>query len=216
VNDWGERLIDVILAVIIGIIALVAIMLIPSNEVIKNNQASKYKSSKVFIFAAGGLALFMGVFIIITYASSKEEQTIFNILWMAAFMVLGIALIGVNIKKAKFLTQCESGAVAEVAEVAAVEVAGQVVAAPQTQVQQPMVAQTQVIAQQVAVQPTVVPQQVVAQPQAAAVPVQPKAPAKSRIVVIKCPKCKGDMQINTAMLGQKIKCPHCGVEGKIG
>jgi predicted RNA-binding Zn-ribbon protein involved in translation (DUF1610 family) len=48
---------------------------------------------------------------------------------------------------------------------------------------------------------------------------QVKLPAKkpqSRVVVIKCPKCKGAMQINTAMLGQKMKCPHCGVEGRIG
>jgi hypothetical protein len=55
-------------------------------------------------------------------------------------------------------------------------------------------------------------------PQAVAQPPPPTIapPPMPRIVIIKCPKCKGNMQINTAMLGQKMKCPHCGVEGRIG
>lgn len=63
-------------------------------------------------------------------------------------------------------------------------------------------------AQRVAVQPQQVarPQQAVTQP----------ASQKPRVIVINCPRCKGKMQIDTRMMGQKMKCPHCGIEGKIG
>jgi ribosomal protein S27E len=193
------------------------------------NQAGQYKSAKILIFAAGGASIFVGILAIVLYSTNKEDQTIMNILKMIFFVILGVALIGINIKKAKFVAECESGA-AVVAQAPGVEVPAQVVAPTQPQAMQYVQPQTQVVAQQVPVQTQpvapvqtqVVPQQVpvaptqVAKPQAMQ-PAQPKAPAKkSKIVQINCPKCKGAMQINTAMLGQKIKCPHCGVEGRIG
>ena len=140
---------------------------------------------------------------------------------MIFFVILGVALIGINIKKSKFLAECESGAVV-VAQAPGMEVPAQVVAQTQPQPTQYVQPQTQVAVQQVPVQTQVVPQQTtvvptqVVQPQAVQ-PAQTKTPAKKpKIVQINCPKCKGLMQINTAMLGQKIKCPHCGVEGRIG
>ena len=55
-----------------------------------------------------------------------------------------------------------------------------------------------------------------AQTQMVAAQPQPQPAPQPKIIVIKCPKCQGAMQINTAMLGQKMKCPHCGIEGRIG
>jgi hypothetical protein len=193
------------------------------------NQAGQYKSAKIFIFAAGGASIFVGILAIYFYSTVKEDQTIINLLKMVFFMILGVALIGINIKKSKFVAECESG-VAVVAQAPGLEVPAQVVTQTQPQATQYLQPQTQVVAQQVPVQTQpvspiqsqVVPQPApvaptqVAQPQIVQ-PAQPKVPAKKpKIVQINCPKCKGAMQINTAMLGQKIKCPHCGVEGRIG
>lgn len=63
------------------------------------------------------------------------------------------------------------------------------------------------------------PKQGATQPQAVAQPqhvAQPQTAQKPRIIVINCPRCKGKMQLDTRMMGQKMKCPHCGIEGKIG
>lgn len=215
-------LIDIILAVIVGIIALVATMMLPSKEKIEKNETARYKSSKKFIYAAGVGALIVGILLLLLYAMDDQYQKITNILKMGFLVVIGIALISANIKKSKVLAAHESAVTPVSAETMAVEVAVQ--AQPQAQTQatvtttptvstQPQV-QTQatvVAAPQPQVQATVQPQ-----PQVVAAQPQPQAAAKPRIIVIKCPKCKGNMQINTANLGQKMKCPHCGVEGRIG
>ncbi|MEE9150336.1 MAG: hypothetical protein V3U20_00695 [Thermoplasmata archaeon] len=240
-------MIDIILAIIIGVISLIAALLIPSKAKIERNETARYKSSKLFIYAAGAGALFIGILVVILFVMNEEDLDLANILKIGVFLALGITLIIENIRKAKFLAQFESGTVPIAAVPMGVEVAAQIVSGTQpiaqqeVQVQQigvkamppvqtqpqaptqqigvkampPVQARPQVPAQQIGVKatPTVQPQpQVVAQqPQPAAPPIP-----KGRIVVIKCPKCKGSMQINTAMLGQKMKCPHCGVEGKIG
>ncbi len=221
-NAWGERLIDIILALIIGIIALIAIFMIPSNEKIKGNEAQGYKSKKGFIFAAGGAALFMGVFIIIMYTTDSDNQNLLKILQLVFFMATGAALIGINVKKSKLVKTSEGMSVAVAAEAVTAEVMAQPIgvkaqtvpvqtaAAQQIGIKGQPAAQMQpqVAAQQIGIKQTA---PVAAQPQPAV-----QAAPKPKVVVIKCPKCKGDMQISTAMLGQKIKCPHCGVEGKIG
>lgn len=160
------------------------------------------------------------------------------------FVAIGIVLIRENIRKSKLIAAQEGAMTPISAETMGVEAAAQGVGVPQpiiqpqaqqigikatttvqpqpqipaqqigvkaTQMAQP---QPQVQAQQIGVKPTPVVQ---AQPQVVAPQPRPGAqPPKPRIVVIKCPKCQGNMQINTAMLGQKMKCPHCGVEGRIG
>jgi predicted RNA-binding Zn-ribbon protein involved in translation (DUF1610 family) len=223
----GESLIDIVLAIIIGAICLIAARLIPSKEKIQRNETAKYKSSKNFIYIAGVSSLSLGILFILLYIIEKDYQRLVNILKMVVFLVMGIALISENFKKSKMLVAQESAITPVTAEIMPTGVTAQGIPgtqpfAQQAQLQQVAVkpipaapAQPQVQAQQVGLKamptPQVQPQPVAQQPRPTIAP----AP-KSKIVVIKCPKCQGSMQINTAMLGQKMKCPHCGVEGRIG
>jgi predicted RNA-binding Zn-ribbon protein involved in translation (DUF1610 family) len=210
---------------------MVASALIPSEEKIRNNQAPKYKSQKNLINILGILTLVGGVIILMLYISDSNYQQIIDLFYVAVLMGIGAAVIAQNRKKANLLKSCESAGFPQAAlpgavvtpqvipqtqvvaqptpqQVAAqqVGVKSQVVTAQQVPVQQ--VTQQQVAAQQVGIK---------AQPQVPAQPVaQPQAAQKPKIIVIKCPRCKGDMQIDTRMLGQKMKCPHCGIEGRIG
>jgi hypothetical protein len=213
-------LIDIILAVIAGGIALVATFLLPSKEKIEKNETARYKSTKKFIYAAGFGALIVGIILLLLYAVDDQYQKITNILKMGFLVVIGIALISANIRKSKVLAAHESAVTPVSAETMPVEVAVQA----QSQVQtQPSVTTVQTVQTQPQVQTqatvAVTPQpqvQATVQPQPQVVAPQPQAAPKPRIIVIKCPKCKGNMQINTANLGQKMRCPHCGVEGRIG
>ena len=222
-------MLDIILAAIVGAIALVATFMLPSKTQIQNNQAQKYKSKKGFINIAGIAAIIGGVLILLLYIIDEQYQEIMNVVKMAFLVIIGITLISSNSKKSKFFTQCENAGFPQAAPsgeimVATVAPPGQVpaqqigVQATQTVTPQVVTAQ-QVPVQQVPIQQAQVrgqptaqaaqPRQVVRQPQA-------QAPQQPKILRIKCPRCKGDMQIDTRMLGQKMKCPHCGIEGKIG
>jgi hypothetical protein len=227
-------LIDIILTAVFGIISLVASILIPSEEMIRNNQAPKYKSQKNLISILGVITLIGGVLILLLYIMDSNYQKIIDLVYMVLLMGIGVAVIVRNRKKANLLKSLEAVGVPQVA-VPGEMVTPQVAAQPQT-VQQ--VAPQQYAAQQVGVKSQVVTAQKVpiqqatrqapvqqvgikAQPQAPAQQVavqaaQPQPAQKPKIIVIKCPRCQGNMQIDTRMLGQKMKCPHCGVEGRIG
>lgn len=231
-------MIVIILGIIVGVISLIAALLIPSKAKIERSETAKYKSSKYFIYGAGASALFIGILVITLFAMNQEEMDLPNILRIVFFLAVGIGLIVENIRKSKFLAQYEIGAVPVAAVPMGVEVAAQVVPAmppiPQQQIgvkaMPPVQAQPQAQTQQVGIKATPTVQarpqaqqvgvkstpSVQPQPQVVAPQPQPAAPPPGRIIVIKCPKCQGSMQINTAMLGQKMKCPHCGVEGRIG
>ncbi|UCE73144.1 MAG: hypothetical protein JSV56_08885 [Methanomassiliicoccales archaeon] len=224
-------MIDIVLAIIVGAISLVAALFLPSKTQIENNETARYKSGKKLIYVAGGLAIFAGVLLILLYSVDDEYQKMVNLLKMAFFLVIGITLISVNIKKSRYMASMESAGVPIEAETMVTEVAAegptpaqptvqQVQAQPQVAAQKPAVTTTQAVQarpEQVVVQPTVVATQTVqTQPQVVAAQPSPTTQPKPKIVVIKCPKCQGNMQINMAMLGQKMKCPHCGVEGRIG
>ena len=210
-------IIDIILVIIMGVISLIAALLLPSKAKIEKNETAVYKTSKPLIYAAGGGAIAIGVLLLLLFAVDKEYQQLANIGKLAFLMVIGIALISVNLKKSKFLAKYESAEVTTIpgtitgteVEIVAPEVLTKHVVQP-LEAAQPQVQTPQTV---VAATPTVKaqPQVVAQQPQPA-----PTVKPKSKIVVIKCPKCKGDMQIDTSMVGQKMKCPHCGVEGKIG
>lgn len=228
----GESLIDIVLAIIIGAICLIAARLIPSKEKIQRNETAKYKSSKIFIYIAGVSSLSLGILFILLYIIEKDYQRLVNILKMVVFLVIGIALISENVRKSKMLVAQESAITSIPTE--SIPTGYTVQAMPGSQpVTQPWVQPQQAVvkpistaqvppqaqAPQIGVKampkPQVKPQvrtQAVAQPP----PPTIAPPPMPRIVIIKCPKCKGNMQINTAMLGQKMKCPHCGVEGRIG
>jgi len=229
-------LIDIILAIIIGAICLFAATLFPSKEKIEKNDTAKYKSAKNFIFAAGFAAIIVGVVLILLFMVSEDYQKLINIVKMAILVAIGIVLISANIKKSKMIAAQESAQT--VLQTTGVEVTAQIYPGPQPMTQQqigvkaPAAAQPQVQAQKIGIKATPVPQsqvqaqqigikaQPAVQPQRQVIAPQPQPappqPAQPKIIVIKCPKCKGSMQINTAMLGQKMKCPHCGVEGRIG
>ena len=202
--------IDVILVIIIGVISFIAAYLLPSKAMIENNDTAKYKSSKPFIYAVGCAALIIGILLIMLFAMDEEYQQLINIPKMGILLLIGITLISANIKKSKLIAKHEStvvtiapGATDEVtAEVVTAEAVAQPAVQPQAEVQVQVQATPAVQAQT---------QAEASKPKAAQA-----AKPKSKIVVIKCPKCKGDMQIDTGMMGQKMKCPHCGVEGKIG
>jgi predicted RNA-binding Zn-ribbon protein involved in translation (DUF1610 family) len=223
--EFAVTLIDVILAAVIGGLAFAATFLLPSKTQIQNNQTQKYKSFKGFIYIAGIAALGFGVLLLLLYLINEDFQKIINIVKFAALVVVGLSLIFSNIQKSKFMAQCEAGGIPQTMVTPGTVVAASVV--PQTQVQAP-VQQIGVKAPQTATAQVVttqaIPQQapaqqigIKAQPQAQQVTQpQPVAPAQPKVIVIKCPRCKGDMQIDTRMLGQKMKCPHCGVEGRIG
>jgi predicted RNA-binding Zn-ribbon protein involved in translation (DUF1610 family) len=234
--------IDIILGVVFGGFALAATFMLPSKDKIQNNQAPKYKSYKNIIYAAGFGAIIGGVIFLLLYVMDETYQNILNMLKMAFLMVIGIVLITSNNKRSKFMAECEAAGYMQPGIVAPQSMQGM----PQTPVQQqyvqPGVPQTvqQVPVQQIGVksqqavqaqtaavqtvpaqqigikgqpQAAVQPTQVAAQPQQAA---QPAAAQQPKILVINCPRCKGKMQIDTRLLGQKMKCPHCGIEGKIG
>ncbi len=233
-------MIDWILSLLFGAIALVGAFMVPSEAKIKNNQAGGYKSKQMFIYIAGISALAGGVIILILYIMDDALGEIINLMQMAFLMLIGIALVARNNQRSKFLAQCEAAGLTGTVSPGAV--APQVVPGIQPGAQQQYVAAQQigvkqmpqqVPAQQIGVkqmpqQQTVTPRQVVpqyVQPQQQtaqkvavqqAVQAQPQAAQTPRIIVINCPRCKGRMQIDTRMLGQKMKCPHCGVEGKIG
>jgi O-antigen/teichoic acid export membrane protein len=95
----GESLIDIVLAIIIGAICLIAARLIPSKEKIQRNETAKYKSSKVFIYIAGVSSLSLGILFILLYIIEKDYQRLVNILKMIVFLVIGIALISENVRK---------------------------------------------------------------------------------------------------------------------
>jgi predicted RNA-binding Zn-ribbon protein involved in translation (DUF1610 family) len=237
-------MIEWILSVIFGVIAFGAASMIPSETMIQNNQAGGYKSKQMFIYIAGIAALIGGVIILIMSIMDDTIGEIIILVQMGFLMIIGIGLVARNNQKSKFLAQCEAAGYpgAAVPGVVAPQVVpgmqpgvqpqaqGQYVAAQQVGVKQ---MPQQVVAQQIGVKPMpqqqtvsptqvapqyVQPQQQTAQKVAVQQPVaaQPQAAQKPRIIVINCPKCKGKMQIDTRMLGQKMKCPHCGVEGKIG
>jgi predicted RNA-binding Zn-ribbon protein involved in translation (DUF1610 family) len=226
--EFAVTLIDVILAAVIGGMALAATFLLPSKTQIQNNQTQKYKSFKAFIYIAGIAALGFGVLLLLLYLINEDFQKIINILKFAALMVIGLGLIFSNIQKSKFMAQCESAVYPQTMVAPGTMVAASVL--PQTQVgvatpaQQIGVKPTQTVSAQVVAPTQVTPQQapaqqigIKAQPQAQQVAQQPQpVAAQPRVIVIKCPRCKGDMQIDTRMLGQKMKCPHCGIEGRIG
>jgi predicted RNA-binding Zn-ribbon protein involved in translation (DUF1610 family) len=219
-------LLEIILVVIVVAIAFFANSMLPSKTQIQNNQAQKYKSKKNLIYIGGVAALAGGVLILLLYIMDTEYQKIINVLYVALLVVIGISLISANNKRSKFMSQCEAAGYpmaapmgAMVTPMVAAQVPAQQMGVQTAQTTTPSVVTAQQVpvqqvpAQQVAVraQPTqqVQPRQMVQQPQQAVV-------QKPKILRIKCPRCKGDMQIDTRMLGQKMKCPHCGIEGKIG
>ncbi len=216
-----QEIIDIVLVMAIAVIALVAALLIPSKAEVQRSQTAKFKSGKPFIYAAGVLTIVVGILILLLFIMDDKYQDILNVPKMLFLMITGIALISQNVRMSKFMAACESGAVPMVAQ----PLEGEPVVAEAMPVAQPQAGTQPVVATTtptVQPQPQVAPQQigikatptVQAQPQVVAQP-QPVQPA-SKILTIKCPKCQGAMQIDTGMLGQKIKCPHCGVEGKIG
>lgn len=220
-------IIDIVLVFIIVAIALVASHFIPNKEAIKNNETGPYKSKVWLIYMAGAGSITVGVLLLVFYAIEKDYQLLINLGKIVVLMVIGIGLINKNFKISKTVSAfdgtvpiasapamdtVEAGVVTPTTVAAVIPAVQAGPAQPQT------VVQPQVTAQQIGikggqqigikgVQTAPVQTQVIAQPQPAQ---QPK------IIVIKCPKCQGAMQINTAMLGQKMKCPHCGVEGRIG
>ncbi len=209
-------IIDIVLVIIIAIIALVASRFIPTDEAIKNNEAGPYKSKIKMIYGAGAGSLIVGVLLLVFYAIEEEYQLLFNLGKIVFLMIIGIALINKNFKKSKAMAAFEgtvTAASAPIASTVEAEVVTPTTVATATPAVQPQARAAQVTtAQVVQAQP-----QTVVQPRAAAPAVKPQPKiTQPRIVVIKCPKCQGAMQINTAMLGQKMKCPHCGVEGRIG
>jgi hypothetical protein len=228
-------MIDWILSLIFGVLALVGAFMVPSKTKIQNNQAEGYKSKQMFIYIAGISALAGGVIILVLYIMDDALGEIVNLVKMAFLMLIGITLVATNNQRSKFLAQCEAAGYP--GSVQPGVMAPQVVPGVQPQAQQQYVAAQQVgikqapqqvAAQQIGVkqmppQQTVAPQYVQPQQQTAQkvavqqpVAAQPQAAQKPKIIVINCPRCKGRMQIDTRMLGQKMKCPHCGVEGKIG
>jgi len=217
-------IIDIVLVIIIAIIALVASRFIPTDEAIKNNEAGPYKSKIKMIYVAGVGSIIVGVLLLVFYAIEEEYQLLINLGKIMFLMIIGIALINKNFKKSKTMAAFEGTVPAVSAPIAGTveaEVVTPTTVATATPAVQPQARAAQVTtAQVVQAQPqtTVQPQpQTVVQPRAVAPAVQPQPKiTQPRIVVIKCPKCQGAMQINTAMLGQKMKCPHCGVEGRIG
>jgi hypothetical protein len=202
-------IIDIILVIIIAVIALVASRFIPTDEAIKSNQAGPYKSKVKMIYIAGASSITGGVLLLIFYAIEEDYQLIINLGKIVFLMIIGIALINKNFKKSKAVAAFESAVPVTTAPIEATVEAD--VVTPTT------VAPVTPVVQKQTTQATT-PQVVQAQPQTAVQPQVAAAPAapQPKIIVIKCPKCKGAMQINTAMLGQKMKCPHCGVEGRIG
>ncbi len=168
------------------------------------------------IYGAGAGSLIVGVLLLVFYAIEEEYQLLFNLGKIVFLMIIGIALINKNFKKSKAMAAFEgtvTAASAPIASTVEAEVVTPTTVATATPAVQPQARAAQVTtAQVVQAQP-----QTVVQPRAAAPAVKPQPKiTQPRIVVIKCPKCQGAMQINTAMLGQKMKCPHCGVEGRIG
>ena len=205
-------IIDIVLVIIIAVIALIASRFIPTNETIKNNEAGPYKSMVKTIYIAGAGSITVSVLLLVFYAINEDYQLLLNLGKIVFLTIIGIGLINKNFKMSKAVAAFEGAALAASAPITTTVEAD--VITPTTYASVTPVVQAQTgpapitTAQVVQAQPqTVVQPQVVAQPQ----PVQ-----QPKIIVIKCPKCQGSMQINTAMLGQKMKCPHCGVEGKIG
>ncbi len=193
----GEVLIiDVVLVLIISVFALIAARLLPSKEKIESNETDRYKSSKHIIYIAGGAALFVGILLVLLYAIDEQYQKVLNIPKMIFLMVIGIGLIGENIRKSRMLAKLEGAGVAP---------------EPVTISQ----AELEVITPAVVTQP--IPRRGVrTQPKLAATKPALQATSPVKVVIIKCPKCQGAMEINKNMVGQKVKCPHCGVEGRIG
>lgn len=220
-------MIDIILAIIIGGIAFSAGFLMPSKTQIEKNETSKYKSTKILIYVIGGLAILIGVYVVYQYVTGAGRQDIIGILKIVVFFSLGAVIIVKNIQTSKSIAAFESGVAPVPVEVAAIPMTG-----TQTVTQSPVQAQQMGVKAQTVVQAQPQPQQVSVkampsaqarpqvqvqpQPQMVAQPAPVTPQPQPRIIVIKCPKCQGSMQINTAMLGQKMKCPHCGVEGRIG
>jgi hypothetical protein len=222
-------IIDIVLVIIIAIIALVASRFIPNEEAIKSNKTETYKSNVKLIYGAGVGSIIVGVLLLVFYAIEKDYQLLINLGKIVVLMVIGIGLINKNFKISKTVSAfegtvpiasapamgtVEAGVVTPtnvVGVTPAVQTQAQVTTVQSVQAQPQTVVQPQVAAQQIGIKGGgAVPaqtQMVAAQPQPAP---QPK------IIVIKCPKCQGAMQINTALLGQKMKCPHCGIEGRIG
>lgn len=213
-------IIDIVLVIIIAIIALVASRFIPNDEAIRNNEAGPYKSKVKVIYITGAGSIMVGVLLLVFYAIEKDYQLLINLGKVVFLMIIGIALINKNFKVSKAVAAFEGTATA--ASTPIVTTVEAHVVTPTTVAAATPPAQSQTVAAQVTT-PTVVqaqPQPAV-RPQAAPTAVKPQ-PQKiqpkiqPKIVVIKCPKCQGSMQINTSMLGQKMRCPHCGVEGRIG
>ncbi|UCG69013.1 MAG: hypothetical protein JSV09_14700 [Thermoplasmata archaeon] len=213
-------IIDIVLVIIIAIIALVASRFIPTDEAINNNEAGSYKSKVKMIYIAGAGSIIVGVLLLVFYAIEEDYQLLINLGKIVFLVIIGIALINKNFKKSKTVAAFEGAAPvasAPMTSTVEAEVVTPTTTASVTPTVQTQTAPAQITTPQVvqappkpAVQPTVQPQVVTP-----AVKPQPTKP-QPRIIVIKCPKCQGAMQINTAMLGQKMKCPHCGVEGRIG
>lgn len=208
-------IIDIVLVIIIAIIALVASRFIPTEEAIKNNQAGSYKSKIKMIYLAGAGSIIVGILLLVFYAIEEEYQLLINLGKIVFLMIIGIALINKNFKKSKTIAAFEGAALAASAPIVSAvetEVITPTTVATATPAAQPQTWAAQVTtAQVVQARP-----QTAVQPQAVAPTGKPQPITQPKIVVIKCPKCQGAMQINTAMLGQKMKCPHCGVEGRIG
>jgi hypothetical protein len=207
----GEGLIiDVVLAGIVFVFALIASRLLPSKDKIANNETDRYKSSKLIIFIAGGAALFVGILLVLLYVVDEEYQKLLNIPKMILLMAIGIGLIGDNIRKSRIIAAQEGAGVSAgptVVSQTELEVVSPAVVTqpiPQTVTQsQPQWEQSQ-------------PQWEQSQPQWVETPTVVQPPKPVNIVIIKCPKCQGAMEINKNMIGQKVKCPHCGVEGRLG
>jgi hypothetical protein len=209
-------IIDIVLVIIIAVIALVASRFIPTDEAIKSNEAGPYKSKMKIIYIAGAGSIIVGVLLLVFYAIEEDYQKLINLGKIVFLMIIGIALINKNFKKSKAVSAFEaapSAASEPIVTTVEADVVTPTAAAAVIPVVQTKTAPVQATTPQVVQAPT----QTAVQPQVAATAVKPQ-PKKTqpKILVIKCPKCKGSMQINTAMLGQKMKCPHCGVEGKIG
>lgn len=213
------------MALVIGGMALAATFLLPSKTQIQNNQTQKYKSFKAFIYIAGIAAMGFGILLLLLYLINEDYQNLPNILKFAVLVVIGLGLISSNMQKSKFMAQCEAAGYPQAMAAPGTVVAASVVpqTQPQAYTQQIGVKAPQTVTASVVAPTQVTPQQapaqqigIKAQPQAQQVAQQPQVAAQPKVIVIKCPRCKGDMQIDTRMLGQKMKCPHCGVEGRIG
>jgi hypothetical protein len=222
-------LIDIIILFVFVGIAFVAGLLIPTDEKIKSNLAPKYKSQKSIISILGIITLIGGLLILMLYIMSSDYQQAIDLFYMVVLLGIGTLVIMRNRKMAGILKSHEAAGVTGVTvpgEVVTPQVMAQPqpvqqVAPQQYSAQQVGVKSQVVTAQKVPVQQTArqVPAQQVgikAQPQTPAQPVATQPAQKSKIIMIKCPRCQGNMQIDTRMLGQKMKCPHCGVEGRIG